>query len=489
MNAVAKITTKYSNFPIQVKASFWFLTCSFLQKGISVITTPIFTRLLSTAEYGQYNVFNSWLGIITIFVSLNLSYGVYTQGLVKFENEEKALSSSMQGLSAILVAGWTVVYFLFRRFWNDLFSLSTVQMLSMLVMIWASAAFGFWAAAQRVHYRYRLLVFVTVAVSMAKPIAGIFFVIHATDKVTARIMSLALVELIGYSVFFWIQVVRGKKIFYFKFWKHAVLFNLPLIPHYLSQTVLNSADRIMIERMAGAEEAGIYSLAYSISLIMTLFNTALMQTLSPWIYKKIKAQKIGDIAPIAYITLVAIAGVNIFLIAFAPEAVAVFAPPSYYDAIWVIPPVAMSVYFMYSYDLFAKFAFYFEKTNFIMAGSVFGAVLNIVLNHIFINRFGYRAAGYTTLVCFIVYSVGHYIFMNKVCDEFCNGVRPYNMKIFLLITILFMLVGFILLFTYKHMLLRYGIGIVLIGVMVLKRKRLGQILNQVIKIGKREEHL
>lgn len=489
MNAVAKITTKYRNFPIQVKASFWFLICSFLQKGISVITTPIFTRLLSASEYGQYNVFNSWLGIITIFVSLNLSYGVYAQGLVKFENEEKALSSSMQGLSAILVAGWTVVYFLFRRFWNDLFSLSTVQMLSMLVMIWASAAFNFWAAAQRVHYRYKLLVFATVAMSVAKPAAGIFFVTHAIDKVTARILSLALVELIGYSVFFWIQIVRGKKVFCFRFWKHALLFNLPLIPHYLSQTVLNSADRIMIERMAGAEEAGIYSLAYSISLIMTLFNTALMQTLSPWIYKKIKAQKIRDIAPIAYITLVAIAGVNIFLIAFAPEAVAVFAPPSYYDAIWVIPPVAMSVYFMYSYDLFAKFAFYFEKTNFIMAGSVFGAVLNIVLNHIFINRFGYRAAGYTTLVCFIVYSVGHYIFMNKVCDEFCNGVRPYRMKIYLLITISFMLAGFILLLTYKHMLLRYGIGIVLIGLMVFQRKRLGQILNRVITIGKREEHL
>lgn len=487
--AVQKWLTKYKRIPVQIKASFWFLVCAFLQKGISVITTPIFTRLLSTAEYGQYNVFNSWLGIITIFVSLNLSYGVYTQGLVKFENEEKAFSSSMQGLSMILVASWTVGYLLFRRFWNDLFSLTSIQMFSLLVMIWANAAFGFWASSQRVHYRYKLLVLVTVVMSMAKPMTGIFFVIHATDKVTARILSLALVELIGYSAFFWVQMVQGKKIFCFKFWKHALLFNLPLIPHYLSQTVLNSADRIMIERMVSAEKAGIYSLAYSISLIMTLFNSALMQTFSPWIYKKIKAKRIEDIAPIAYITLVAIAGVNIFLIAFAPEAVAIFAPASYYDAIWVIPPVAMSVYFMYSYDLFAKFAFYFEKTNFIMAGSVLGATLNIVLNYIFINQFGYRAAGYTTLVCFMVYSIGHYIFMNRVCKEFCDGVRPYSVKIYLLITISFMLVGFILLFTYKHMLLRYGISIVLIGVIVLIRKRLGQILNQVLKMEKREEYL
>lgn len=82
-----KVVERYREMPVQIKASFWFLLCSFLQKGISVITTPIFTRLLSTAEYGQYNVFNSWLSIATIFITLNLSYGVYTQGLIKFEDE------------------------------------------------------------------------------------------------------------------------------------------------------------------------------------------------------------------------------------------------------------------------------------------------------------------------------------------------------------------------------------------------------------------
>ena len=98
MGTVKKIYAAYRKFPIQVKASFWFLICAFLQKGISVITTPIFTRLLSASEYGKYSVFNSWLGIVGIFVSLNLTGGVYQQGLVKFEAEEKLFSSSLQGL-------------------------------------------------------------------------------------------------------------------------------------------------------------------------------------------------------------------------------------------------------------------------------------------------------------------------------------------------------------------------------------------------------
>lgn len=474
-----KLSEKYKVVPVQMRASFWFLICSFLQKGISMLTTPIFTRLLSTSEYGQFNVFNSWLNILTIFITLNLSYGVYTQGLVKFDKERKTYSSALQGLTVILALGWTAVYLLFHDFWNQLFSLTTVQMLAMLVMIWATAAFNFWAGEQRVLYKYRHLVFVTLLVSVAKPIIGIIFVTQAEDKVTARILGLALVELIGYTGLFVAQMRNGKVFYSKKFWKHALMFNIPLIPHYLSQMVLSSADRIMISSMVGDTEAGIYSLAYSLALIMALFNTALSQTINPWIYQKIKNKREQDIAPIAYITLILIAGANLILIVFAPEAVAIFAPKSYYEAIWVIPPVAMSVYFMYSYDLFAKFAFYYEKTGFIMVASVIGAILNIVLNYIFITLYGYRAAGYTTLFCYITYSISHYIFMTKVCNQFCDGKKPYEAKKILAISITFLIMGFLLLITYNYSIIRYGIvGIGLIIVVTNRRK----IINSIRKV-------
>ena len=101
----------------------------------------------------------------------------------------------------------------------------------------------------------------------------------------------------------------------------------------------------MISNMISDNAAGIYSLAYSLALIMTLFNTSLMQTISPWMFQKIKEKRVNDISSIAYITLIVIAGANLLLIALAPEAVAFFAPEEYYDAIWVIPPVAMSVFY------------------------------------------------------------------------------------------------------------------------------------------------
>ncbi|MCD8118624.1 MAG: oligosaccharide flippase family protein [Lachnospiraceae bacterium] len=481
-----KAFEKYKALPVQVRASFWFLICAFLQRGISTITTPIFTRLLSTAEYGQYSVFNSWLGIITVLVALNLYSGVYTQGLVKFEDRRKEYSSSLQGLVFTLTCAWTVIYLLFHNFWNALFSLTTVQMLAMLVMIWATAAFHFWSVEQRVDFKYRSLVIVTIIVSIAKPVISIIFVLLADDKVTARILGLALVELIGYSWCFILQMYRGKKFFSKEFWIYALKFNLPLIPHYLSMTVLSSSDRIMINNLVGESEAGIYSLAYSISQIMTLFNTALMQTIEPWLYKKIKAKQIDDIKKVAYPAFFLIAVVNLLLIAVAPEIVSIFAPASYHEAIWVMPPVAMSVYFMFSYTFFAVFEFYYEKTSYTTIATTSGAVLNIVLNYIFINIFGYMAAGYTTLVCYMFFAVFHYSCMRKICRKKFKNQMPYSTKILMSITIAFMLVGFLFMATYNYTLMRYVLVFVIAVFLVIFRKEVIDIVRNLFSLKKQD---
>ena len=477
---IKKSLNKYKNLSIPIRASICYLFCSFLQRGILLITTPIFTRLMDTDEYGQFGVFNSWLSIITVIVSLNMFYGIHAQGLVKFSEECEKFSSSLQGLTTIMVIVWSFIYIAFHNYWNKLLSLTTFQMISLLLIVWLTSIFNFWANEQRVKYSYKALVIVSLLVSIAEPVLEIILIQHFKDKVTARIIGWLFVELVAYSWMYIIQLKRGRVFFSIKYWIYALTISLPLVPHYLSATVLNSADRIMIEKMVGDSEAGIYSLAYSVALIMTLFNTALMQTLNPWIYQKIKEKKEKEIAPVAYITLILIAVVNLLLILLAPEVVAIFAPQKYYQAIWVIPPVAMSVYFMYSYDLFAKFAFYYEKTFIIMIASVSGAILNILLNYIFIKEFGYIAAGYTTLVCYIVFVVFHYVFMLKICRKYCDCANPYEIKKIIGITIPFLGISFLLLATYNVPSLRYGIFVIVIIFSIIKRKKLIKIIKKIL---------
>lgn len=479
------VLDRYKKMSKPVKASFWFLVCSFLQKGISIITTPIFTRLLSTQEYGQFNVFNSWMSILAVVVTLNLSQAIYTQGLIKFSEERNVYTSSLQGLTVTLVAAWSAIYFLFYNFWNGLFSLTTVQMVAMLVMMWTTAVFNFWAAEQRVLLNYKSLVILTLIVSVLKPTLGIILVSISSDKVTARIIGLLIVEIVGYSWLFVIHMRQGKVFCSGKFWKYALRLNLPLVPHYLSQIALNSVDRIMIERMIGASEAGIYSLAYSLSLIMTVFNTALMATLNPWIYQKIKDRKEKEIGNVAYIALGFVAAVNLLLILFAPEVVRIFAPSTYYEAIYVIPPVAMSVFFLFAYDFFAKFEFYYEKTQWVAIATVSSALLNIVTNYIFIRMFGYFAAGYTTLTCYILYSLFHYVMMKRICKKNMDGSKVFDGRILFIISLIFVATGFIFMGLYKLPLARYMLIAIVLVLLIIFRKKLYGVLSIVLKRDKK----
>ena len=101
-----KICFYYREFPIQIKASFWFFVCSLIQKGISVISTAIFTRLLTTGDYGIISIYNSWSDILYVFATLNLSTGVYNVGMTKYENERNIFTSTLQ----ILALGCTVFF-------------------------------------------------------------------------------------------------------------------------------------------------------------------------------------------------------------------------------------------------------------------------------------------------------------------------------------------------------------------------------------------
>jgi O-antigen/teichoic acid export membrane protein len=450
----------------------WFFVCAVLQRGISTITTPIFTRILSSDEFGQFSVFSSWLSVLGVLVTLQLVGGVFITGLVKFKEDARVFASSLQGLTLTLCLAWTIVYLLFRNFWNSVFSLTTVQMLAMLIIIWSTAVFSFWMTEQRNAYKYKLLIVVTLMVSLAKPALGVLLILCAEDKVTARILGLMIVELVFYTGFFFAQVYRGKKFFSAKYWKYAILFNLPLLPHYLSNSVLSSSDRIMIQRIIGDSAAGIYSLAYSISLVMHLVSDSLNKTMSPWLYQKIGAKDYNALPKAVYPSLILIGLANLFLIAVAPEAVALFAPREYYDAIYVIPPVAMSVYVGYLYLCFCPFEFYYEKTTWTTIGTLTSAVSNIILNAIFIPVFGYYAAGYTTLVSYLIHALMHYHFMRKVCKMYLGDIKPYNSGLLIGMTGIFMAIGFLYIPTYSNIYVRYALTMVLAIILFLHRKKL-----------------
>ena len=87
--------------------------------------------------------------------------------------------------------------------------------------------------------------------------------------------------------------------------------------------------------------------------------------------------------------------------AVAPEVLLMLGGKKYLSAIYVMPPVAMGCICQFLYTMFVNVEQIKKKTVGMAFASVSAAALNYILNLIFIPRFGYVAAAYTTLVGYI----------------------------------------------------------------------------------------
>lgn len=356
-----KFLNRYESMSVPAKAAIWFAFCNVLQKGISVITVPIFTRILSTEEYGVYSIYLSWLNILTVFTSLNLYYGVFNNAMVKFEHDRDKYISSMQGLVIVCTGFVFGLYLVANEGVNQFSGLSTVIFILMFIEMLVTPSLQFWSARQRFDYKYKTLVLVTLAKSVLNPICGIVAFRISNGGAVARIIATVAVELIFCGYILWIQFKKGRCFFNAQYWKYAIKFNLPLLPHYLSGTILNQADRMMIQSIVGKTEVAIYSVAYNVGMLMQLFTNAINSSFTPWFYISMREKRYDKIRNVSNALMFIMASMVVLLMFFAPEVIMIFAPKQYYEAIYVIPPVSASVFFVYLYSLFVNLEFYYEK--------------------------------------------------------------------------------------------------------------------------------
>lgn len=472
---------KYKKMGVQVKASIWYTGCNILQKGISFIVIPIYTRLLTTSEYGQYTVFQSWRDIILIFATLNLYCGVFTKAMVDYNDDRDAYTSSMQGLGSVITTILFFAYLALSGLWSRLFGMSKVTMILLFIYYYVYPAFSFWSVRQRVEYRYKKMVAVTLLVSVFTPILSVALLYFTSLRENAVIYGYLIVQIMVGAFFYILNFYRGKIFFNKRYWVHALKFNIPLIPHYLSLIVLGQADRIMIDKYCGSAEAGIYGLAYQVSMALNIVISAVNNAMVPWTYEKLKTTEYSLIKKnFRYICLfMMLMTVGVILI--APEIITILSTAEYMDAVWVIPAVAVSVYFTYCYGLFSNVEFYYGATQYVMVASSVGAILNVILNAIFIPLFGFIAAGYTTMVCYLCFMAMHYLFMEKVCQK--NNIHEsiYDVRFMVGSCLAITLIGGVCLSIYKYIVIRYcsiGLGFMMA---IICRKRVMKFWTEVKK--------
>ena len=457
-----------------VKAGAWYTASSFLIRSIGLITTPVFTRLLTKAEFGLFNNFTSWLSIITIIVTLNLE-STLISARYDYEDDFDGYIFSMLALSTLSGVIWITVMNCFRDFFTDLFHLQPVYMNAMLVYLLFLPAVSLFQARERYLFEYKKTVAASLFIAIGTSLLSVLLVVLLPDRLFGRISGFVLPTIVLGFVFYIYFVVKGKRI-RIRYWKYALPICLPFIPHLLSLNVLNSMDKTMITRYCGAESNAIYSIAYTCGSMVTLLLTSMNSAFAPWLGEKLNVNDYASIRKVSGIYILCFCFLSVGMMALAPEALMVIGGKAYADAKYVMTPIAMGCVCQFLYTLFVNVEQFRKKTGGMAVASVLAAGVNYLLNEMLIPRYGYLAAAYTTLIGYLCLLGMHMFLVYRL------GMKVvYNYKMIAL-TIAVMLGAMLLMNQlYHHSILRYLFiliyGILLVSLLVRHKSAIKQLIK------------
>ena len=460
----------------ELKATIAYALCSIIQKTLALISTPIFTRMLTTDQYGQFSVYTSWSAILTIFITLNLSFGTFNRAMVKFKEDRKGYISSIQSLIICFAILFSLVFFSFRPILENIITLSPELVL--LIVFDSLFQFGLlcWMAENRFELKYKAVIIVTLITSVSSIILSLILIQNMTEKGIARILGFVLVNIFVGVVFFIKNYVSGKKIFNRSYWKYALTLNIPLIAYYLSQIIFNASDKIMIEKLCSISDAGLYSLGYTIALLLVFVLNAINNSYIPSLYKRIEEKKVKSNQGIAIIITLIMCVLVGGVIWIAPEVVFLMGGTAYASSVYVIPPVSVSLILLLYTSFFTNIQFYYEMRFRLTFASIGAAVVNIVLNYLLLPIYGYLVAGYTTLISYVIFCLSNYFMVRK---KICKGGElegVYNLKILFEIFIIFLLMAYVGVILYPYMWARYISIFSVILLLILFRKKIANIV-------------
>ena len=478
-----KLTEKIRDIPNGIKSGIVYTFSTLFTRGLAIITVPIFTRLMTTDQIGLVNLYNSWYSMISVIATLSLTSGGFQLAMKEFKNSRDQYESSVLSITSLMAILIGIIYFVNPSFWEGVLGLPKLLIILMLVGFLVAPARDFWMARQRYEYKYKLSGLVSILSAVAASALSVAVVLHMNSVGAANVAEGRLLAnyavIYGVAGVFWVFLfVKGKKLYDKKFWKYSLTLSLPLVGYAIARQILDVSDRMMISKMVGNDKVGIYSTLYTVSSISLVAWNAINASFIPYLYQNIdNSSKKKNVQRLASILLALYATIAIVLTFLAPEIVRILATNEYYEAIYIMPPIAAGIFLTSVSNMYSNILVYYKRTNVIMFSSAFAAFVNIILNYIFIKTIGYQAAAYTTLIAYILLALIEGIFASKEYKKVTNDkMMIYNNKVIAIMALVTILVSMCGLFFYSFSMIRYllciAFGIIAIVIaMYYKRNR------------------
>ena len=456
------------------RVAFFNIFSTVLLNGISIITGPLFSRLLGDSGYGALKIYNIWVSILTVVFTLQTQATLVNARVEYPEEEQKRYQSAAMGLSVLTFSVCAGFVLIFLSPIARILQLDRALVRLMLLQAFGTFCVNFLHIKNVYEYRAGWNLLLSLTVSIVPLLLAVALVLRLPPDIRyyGRVVAnAAAYGVLGLPICAWI-LLRGRTVYRKDYWKFCVFLAVPAVFHNLTDLILGQSDQLMLQHMVDLATVGHYSSALTLSNFLFVLFGALNNTWCPFFFDEFKQGKLDAVLGKSRNFLEVFTVLSCGFLLLAPEVYHVYVPSAYWDATKLIPLFVAGYYLNFLCTFPVNFEYYHKKPKVTAGVTIASSLVNVVLNYLFILKIGMAGAAVATLISHGVQLALHYGYC-----RFLLGRKdyPFPVKLWLSYTLIFAAVAALVLLTPNLWLPRWSGGAV-IGIFELLRIRRRKVL-------------
>jgi O-antigen/teichoic acid export membrane protein len=405
-----------------VRGSAVYAVANFGLKALNFALLPVYTRFLTPADYGTVGLAESVAAVFLVIFGISLEVAV-RRYYFEYSSDQDRLTSYLSSvfrfagvygaivLALALAAGPFLLRALLPGFSVPFYPYIALAVGSSAVLNILQYRLALYQVQEKPK-SYAWLSFLSFALTAAATlilVAGLRW--GAAGMLGGKLMAGAVTGVVS-VVLMWRWLSAG---FDWKYVRESLPIALPLVPHSLMALGLVLADRFILQHYRSLEEVGVYTLAYTLGMVMYLVTLSTGQAWQPIFFDVARQgpEASNVLARLSAGLFVFWAWIGVFGALIAQDAMRLL-DVRYRSAGRVIPWI-IGGYLMHGlFGLFHLGAIQSKRTKFILFASATACAINIGLNLLWAPRYGMYGAAYATLGAYAIEAVLMFIYAQRI---------------------------------------------------------------------------
>lgn len=390
----------------------------------SLFLLPIYTKYLSTSEYGVSDLSITFINLLLPIITMSI-FEMFMKDVIQ-QPTKKFFYLKNAGFLLIFTNGsaWIVGQILYILGYINLnYSIFLLMLCLMTLQTFNSLLSNYLRAINKnmlytVMNILQTLFLICFSIIMLQNLElGLigYFYANVGAYVSIFLFSIPI-------IFFYKEKVNQKFNYDYSYIKHLIQKSSPLIPNALMWWGINSADKVFILLILGTSASGIFAAANKLPMFVTMLSTVFFQAWQVSAIEEIQSDKKEEFYTIvfqAFLFLMNI-GVLCLYIFMQPIGKLLFSS-NFINAIDYIPFLILATYFSNLASFLGATCIAEGETRFVFFSSILCALVNIVLSPIFIKNLGLHGAGLSAAISFLFLA---YLRFNRVRKTFGINLSP-----------------------------------------------------------------